>query len=110
MISPAEMQFYADHLLRFWIMEQRQADKSFMGIIPPQAPTNLEYTVPITPMSPGGTFSPQPLTPYTPSTTSSTATTVAYSPVQPQYTSQPMDGVQSTNYPSHRDLPSKESQ
>ena len=109
MISPAEIQFYADHLLRFWIMEQRQTDKSFMGIAPPQNPTNLEYTVPITPMSPAGTFFPQPSTPYTPSTLS-TVTAVTYSSFQPQYASQPMDGVQSTNSPQYRDLPTKESQ
>jgi hypothetical protein len=103
MIPPAEIQFYADHLLRFWIMEQRQTDKSFMGIVPPQPPTNLEYTSPITPMVQGGTFFPPPSTPCTPSTTSSTstATTMAYSHFQPQYASQPMDGVESTNSPPH---------
>ena len=111
MIAPAEIQFYADHLLRFWIMEQqRQADKSFMGIIPPQPPTNLEYKSPITPMTPGGTFFSSPLTPYTPTTMSSSATTVVYPPFQPQYTSQPMDGVESTDSPRHRDPSTKESQ
>jgi hypothetical protein len=111
MIPPVEMQFYADHLLRFWIIEQqRQADKSFMGIIPPQPPTNLEYRSPITPMTPGGTFFTSPSTPYTPSTTSSTAATVVYPPFQSQYPFQPMDGVQSSNSPRHRDPPTNESQ
>src|SRR5271170_2476219 len=100
MIPPAEIQFYADHLLRYWILEQqRQADKSFMGIVPPQPPTNLDYKTPATPMTPGSFFTPTtPSTPYTPSNTPSTssATTVYPSFQQQQYAPQPMDGVQST--------------
>jgi len=38
MIHPAEIQFYADHLLSNWLETQRS---SFMGI-PPPAPTNLD--------------------------------------------------------------------
>jgi Cyclin len=81
MIPPAEIQFYADHLLHYWIMEQqRQAEKSFMGT--PQPSTNLEYK------SSGSYF---PSTSY-PSSSSSTV----YPPHQPQYT-QPMEDVTSTN-------------
>ena len=110
MISPVEMQFYADHLLRFWIMEQRrQADKSFMGIVPPQPPINLEFKSPVSP----ATF----FTPNTPSTastfassTSSSTPTKVYPPYQSQYS--PMDGVEQsrTSYsPRHREPP-KENQ
>ena len=105
MISPAEMQFYADHLLRFWIMEQqRQADKSFMGIIPPQPPTNLEYRSPVTP---GAFFSPTSSTPstYAPSTSSSSST--VYPSYQSQYSS--MEEVQQTHTysPHYRDPQAK---
>jgi len=114
MISPAEMQFYADHLLGFWIMEQqRQAEKSFMGIIPPQPPLNLEFKSPVTPMTPGTFFTPNtPSTTstYVPSTSSSTSTAKVYPPYQTQYS--PMDGIQQshTSYsPRHREPP-KENQ
>lgn len=103
MISPAEMQFYADHLLRFWMMEQqRQAEKSFMGIIPPQLPTNLEFKSPVSPM----TNTTSSTSTYFPSTSSSTPTTKVYPSYQSQYS--PMDGVQQshTSYsPRHREPP-----
>jgi hypothetical protein len=96
MIRPAEMQFYADELLRFGLTEQqRQNDKSFMGIIPPQAPTNLEYT-PATPSTPGSYFS-------TPTTYVPPPSTPGYPTFHGQF-AQPMDGVQST-YSQHHDPP-----
>jgi hypothetical protein len=97
MICPAEMQFYANKLLRFWLMEQqRQLGKSFMGIIPPQAPTNLEY-IPVTPATPVSYFS-SPTT-YVPSAPS----TSVYPTYQGKYV-QPMEGVQPT-YPQSHDPP-----
>jgi hypothetical protein len=81
MIVPAEIQFYADNLLRYWLMDQaRQNDKSFMGIIPPQSPS--------TPMTPGIFFSPT--TPITPFNRAAQQITSSYAP---QYTT-PMEGVQ----------------
>src|SRR5271170_2387586 len=114
MILPAEIQFYADHLLHFWIMEQqRQADRSFMGIVSPLPPTNLEYNTPVTPITPAQYFPTSTPTassttymPTTPSSTTSSATTAVYPPFQPQFapavtTPQPMDCVQPTDTRPH---------
>jgi hypothetical protein len=70
--------------------QARQNDKSFMGIIPPQPPTNLEYNPqsPSTPMTPGNFFSPT--TPITPFNRAAQQITSSYAP---QYTT-PMEGVQ----------------
>src|SRR5277367_1546219 len=106
MIPPAEIQFYADHLLHFWIMEQqRQTDRSFMGIVPPQPPTNLEYNTPVTPITPAQYFPTSTPTststtyvPMTPSSATSSATTAVYPPFQPPFAAvvaapQLMEGV-----------------
>jgi hypothetical protein len=97
MIPPVEIQFYADNLLHYWIMEQqRQTDKAFIGVVGSQHQSPSEPS----PMTAG-----VPFTPPTPSSTSSA--TVAYAPqsfhapfrsqTAPQLGSHPMEGVSSTN-------------
>ena len=91
MIPPAEIQFYADNLLRFWILEQqRQADKAFAAAnAVHQAP---DYKSPITPIVGGISSAPAPIT-YVPSHPSTTA----YSSFEPHHTAQPMEGVETTS-------------
>src|SRR5271170_5636804 len=115
MILPAEIQFYADHLLHFWIMEQqRQTDRSFMGIVPPQPPTNLEYNTPVTPITPAQYFpTSTPISststtyvPMTPSSATSSTTTTVYPLFQPPFAAvvaapQPMEGVEPTDTCPH---------
>ena len=105
MIAPVEIQFYADHLLRFWIVEQqRHADKAFLGIVTSQQhQPSTDIKSPITPMTPAAFFAPQ-----TPS--SASAATFAYqqqpfhaptrASTAPRLSSECMEDVQ----PSHTPL------
>jgi hypothetical protein len=65
MIHPDEMQFYADHLLRYWIMEQqRLAEKQQLQQLQQQQLHQQQYANPSTPSYPD--YRQSPTTPITP--------------------------------------------
>jgi len=93
MISPAEMQLYADQLLRYWLKEQqRQAsNNSARNAALGQQPAFSNSRTPASPITPGTYFTPTPSTAYPPSVMSSSSTVFQI----PQY-AEPMEGVQPT--------------
>src|SRR5579862_4571723 len=106
MITPDEMQFYANHLLRYWLREQqRQGNSSARDSPRPQQAASNSRT-PVTPITPGPSFGPSPSTSYPVSSMSSSSTIYH----QPQYP-EPMEGVQPTNpTPSQPHNPSPQTQ